>query len=163
MKLRLSLKWRKEAGQSFVELAVVLLLLVPLLLGTYDISRAMRAKNALINMSREGANQAQRGPRTSAAWQQIMSDLAHTAQPLQMETNGMMYLTEIKDKDGARTVRQEAWQRNPPGSCSNIDQSDPGTIPVAKNGSVCIFEVKYNYKSVLLPSYSPQLQATTAF
>lgn len=167
MKLLIPPRSRRSAGQSTVELALMLPLLSVLALGTYDVSRAIRAKNVLVDMSREGASQAQRGPRTSSEVQGIMSTLAATAPSLEMESKGMIYLTEIKVRNGVRTVSREAWQRNPSGPCSQINPNDSaglaGTVPVADGGSVCIFEVVYSYDSLLLPSYSPQLQATTAF
>jgi hypothetical protein len=167
MKLRSSLKWRKNSGQSTVELAMVLPVLTILALGTYDVSRAMKARNVLINLSREGANLALRGPRTPSYFQAVMTSLAATAGPLKMDEDGMMYVTEIKVKDGVRTISQEPWEKNPDGPCSQIDKSNPsglaGTVPVAENGSVCIFEVVYTYESLLLPSYTPQLHSTTIF
>lgn len=167
MKLRLSFPRHKDAGQSVVELALILPLLTLLVLGTYDVSRAIRTKNMLINLSREGANLALRAPRTATSFQQIMTSLALAAAPLEMDKDGMMYVTEIKVKDGVRTVSQEAWQKNPAGPCSQINSSVPGgvagSIPVADGTSVCIFEVVYSYESLLLPSYTPQLHSTTIF
>jgi Flp pilus assembly protein TadG len=168
MKLfRLSSQGRKEAGQSMVEVAMVLVPLTILALGTYDVSRALHAKNLLANMSREGANLALRGSRSVADLQAVMTSLAATAQPLEMDKKGMMYVYEVNVKDGVRTVNRVAWDKNPAGPCSKIDNNDPsslaGTVPVANGGSVCIFETVYSYKSVLLPSYTPQLHSTTVF
>lgn len=167
MELRSFLKWRKNAGQSVVELAMALPVLAILALGTYDVSRALKAKNVLINLSREGANLALRGPRTPSYFQAVMTSLAATAGPLKMEEDGMMYVTEIKVQNGVRTVSQERWEKNPDGPCSRIDANNPsglaGTVPVADGSSVCIFEVVYKYESLLLPAFAPQLHSTAVF
>jgi len=158
---------RKDSGQSLVELALVLPLLVLLTLGTYDVALAMRTKNTLINLSREGANLALRGSRTVADLQTVMTSLAATAHPLEMDKEGMMYVIQVKVKDGVRTINPIAWDKNPSGPCSKIDTNDPsslaGTVPVANGDSVCIFEVVYTYKSVLLPSYARELHSITVF
>ena len=165
--LRVSSRRGKDAGQSTVELALLLPLLVLLTLGTYDVSRAIRAKSMLTNMSREGANLALRAPRDTTSLQAIMAHLALTASPLEMEKAGMMYVTEIQVKDGVRRVSQTPWDKNPSGPCSEIDKNNPsslaGSIPVSEGGSVCIFEVVYTYESLLLPDYTPELHSTTAF
>lgn len=168
MKLRSSLKGRKEAGQSAVELAMVLPALVILALGTYDVSLAIRAKNQMVNVSREGANQTKRGPRTSAELQLVMTSLAATARPLQLERDGMMYVTEVSRRDGVRFVKRIPWDRNGADPCGDMVEKFPPsrlaeTIAVDNNTQVCIFEVIYNHKSMLLHSFAPQLHATTVF
>ena len=166
--LRLFSRMRKDSGQSVVELALLLPLLVLLTLGTYDVARAMRAKNMLINMSREGANLALRGPRTSHAFQEVMGTMAAAVGPLQLDKDGMMYVTEIKKKEGVRTVTRTPWDRNPAAPCGDVTAEFPPsplaeTVPVAEGTSVCIFEVVYKYDSLLLPDYAPQLHSTTVF
>ena len=49
-------KWlRREGGQSYLELALVLPFLVLLLLGTLDVGRAFNAQIVVMNAAREGA------------------------------------------------------------------------------------------------------------
>jgi Flp pilus assembly protein TadG len=49
-------KWlRREDGQSYLELALVLPFLVLLLLGTLDVGRAFNAQIVVMNAAREGA------------------------------------------------------------------------------------------------------------
>ena len=53
---------RGQRGQSLVEMALVLPLLMILLVGVVDVGRAMFAKIAITNASREGARYASRFP-----------------------------------------------------------------------------------------------------
>ncbi|HBG04367.1 MAG: hypothetical protein A2075_18140 [Geobacteraceae bacterium GWC2_58_44] len=167
MELRISTKMGRDAGQSVVELALMLPFLLVLALGVYDVSRAIRAKNAIVNMSREGANLALRTARSSISAQEIMNSLAATAQPLAMDQNGMMYVTEVNLTGGVRISNQEAWRGNQSGPCSQINQSNVAgvvaTVPVAEGTSVYVFEVIYTYQSLFLTSFTTQLHSTTAF
>ena len=93
MKLKLYSVFHCRRGQALVEMAIVLPLLVLLLLGVYDFSKAIQAKNIIANVSREGANMA---ARTSFAANDIMNTVGDTAQPLDLQHNGMMYITTIE-------------------------------------------------------------------
>ena len=55
-------KARRQRGQSLVEAALILPVLLLLLVGVVDLGRAMSAKIALTNASREGARYASRYP-----------------------------------------------------------------------------------------------------
>lgn len=168
MKLRLFTKLGKTTGQSLVEFAMVLPLLLVLFVGIVDFSFAIRAKNIIINMSREGANLALRS--TSIPNQDIMNALASTAGPLDMEKDGMMYVTEVKMLNGVRTVTQEAWKGNSSADGlgsgvneGNVDDS-LGTIQIDNGSSAFVFEVVYKYHSLFLPSYTPDaLNSITVF
>lgn len=89
-------------GQSVVELALILPVLLLLSFGVFEYSRSILTKNIITNMSREGANLA---ARTQADQQAIMTAIATTADPLDMGTNGMIFITEVMGKDdGSGTV-----------------------------------------------------------
>lgn len=89
-------------GQSVVELALLMPLLLVLILGMADLGRALLFNNILINMSREGANLASRTAQTPAF---IINTLNQTAAPLDMATQGMGILSRVKAIDaGAGTV-----------------------------------------------------------
>ncbi len=81
-----------QRGSSLVEFAVLLPLLLILVFGAIDLGRAIQFNNILVNMSREGANLA---ARTQISPQAIIDALNHTAAPIAMETDGMIYLTRI--------------------------------------------------------------------
>jgi hypothetical protein len=86
-----------HAGQSTVELALILPILLMLCFGCADFSRALLFNNILINMSREGANLA---ARTSQSPQFITDALNHTSAPLEMEAHGMTFFSRVKGMDG---------------------------------------------------------------
>jgi Flp pilus assembly protein TadG len=97
-----SKQWRTCYGQSLVEFAIVLPILLMLLLGVVDHARAILFNNILINMSREGANLAARSAQTS---QFIIAALNFSAIPLNMPQHGMVYITRVSwVDDGAGNV-----------------------------------------------------------
>lgn len=147
MKLRADAR-RNQAGQSVVELAFVLPLLILFILGVADLSRAIQAYNAIVNLSREGANLA---ARTTLDADTIMNTLAADA-PLALDKQGMMYLTEVEKVSGSTTIRSQLGWKGGSGLRSRIDgdtlaetlddiELQPGQI-------VLIFEVLYRYDSL---------------
>lgn len=92
----------RARGVAMVELALVLPVLILLVLGVVDFSRAIHFNNVLISLSREGANLA---ARTTESPQYIVKTLMDTAAPLQMNTDGMMYISKLVGRpDGRATV-----------------------------------------------------------
>ena len=89
-------------GNSVIELALILPILMLLVLGVIDYGRAIHFNNILINISREGANLASR---TAQDQQYIIPVLEKTAQPLNMEQDGMIYITQLTlQHDGSVVV-----------------------------------------------------------
>jgi len=174
MKCRPYTKLSQSRGQSVVELALVLPLLVVLMLGLVDLSRAIQAYNIIANMSREGANLALRTA-TSIDPQHIMDSLANTAQPLAMTNKGMMYLTKVKKVAGKIEPELEkiAWGNNQNGTVppsSYVDDTVPASIrDTMKDGDIVyVFEVFYQYDSLFKASldygaFSPQLHSISIF
>jgi Flp pilus assembly protein TadG len=157
-------------GQSAVELALVLPILVTLALGIFDLSRAVRANNILINVSREGANLAARTTRSSISAEDLMNSLAATAQPLVLADKGMLFITELRRNRAGKLeiVSQEGWSRNSGEigtrvTLANAQSKYLGDIPVAVGQSVYIFEAGYVYRPLLLPSVTPTLYSATVF
>jgi Flp pilus assembly protein TadG len=173
MKLRLLSLLRCNSGQGLLELAMVLPILVMVFMAIFDLSRAIRANNIIVNMSREGANLALRTSRDSMSSEDIMNSLAITAQPLSMSTHGMMCITEVKKVDGALTIpAQDAWSKNSSGSISRINGSvsnltqylgGSGGIQFSEGESRYVFEVGYTYTSLFVPSFTQQLHSVTVF
>jgi hypothetical protein len=172
MKCRPYTKLSQSRGQSVVELALVLPLLVVLMLGLVDLSRAIQAYNIIANMSREGANLALRTA-TSIDPQKIMNSLANTAQPLAMTSKGMMYVTKVQKIAGAIKAEQIPWGNNQNGA---VPPSKYGadTVPASirdtmNDGDVLyVFEVFYKYDSLFKASldygaFSPQLHSISIF
>ena len=95
--MKQSLKMLKQSdGQTMVELALILPVLLLLSFGVFEYSRSVLTKNIITNMSREGANLA---ARTQTDAQEIMTAIATTADPLDMGTNGMIFITEVMGVD----------------------------------------------------------------
>lgn len=83
---------RSESGNTLIELAIILPVLLLLALGIVDFGRAIQFNNILVSISREGGSLASR---TTEPPQNIIAALINTAQPLDMPSKGMMYITEI--------------------------------------------------------------------
>ena len=169
-----SRRFLRQRGQSVVELALVLPLLVLLMLALVDLSRAIQAYNIISNMSREGANLV---ARSSIDQEQVMDSLARTAQPLKMSEQGMMYVTEVRGKAGSNSVvtpiiiSQRGWR----GRSTPASKVDTGSVAAAIGGitlsdgdTVYIFEVFYQYTSLFsaggeYQALSPQLHSVSIF
>lgn len=157
---------RNQAGQSVVELALVLPLLILFILGVADLSRAIYDYNAIVNLSREGANLA---ARTTMDAPTIMNTLAAGALPLALEKNGMMYLTEVEQVSGIPAIRsQVGWK----GGSDLRSRVDGGTLADALGGitlqpgqKVLVFEVLYRYDSLFKSGdgFAPVLHSKTIF
>lgn len=176
MKPPWSLKLGQVKGQSVVELALVLPVLVVLLLGLVDLSRAIQAYNIIANMSREGANLAlQRSSHIDP--QDIMNSLANTAQPLAMNTRGMMYITEVKGVAGSGSsvvpvINSSIGWKNQSLPNSTVNAGSVAgilkDIELKDGDRIYIFEVFYKYDSLFNPSghygaFSPQLHSIAIF
>jgi hypothetical protein len=153
----------EEHGQSVVELALVLPVLIALVIGIFDYSCAIQANNIITNMSREGANLASR---TSIPLDVIMASLASTAQPLALQNKGAMYITKVTNDEGTLKVKLpvDSWGKAN-GLPSKVDGANlAGTlksITVQPGESVFISEVLYRYEFLLVPSYSIVLSSFT--
>ena len=107
---------RQVRGNALVEFAFVLPVMLALALGVVDYSRAIQFNNILVSLSREGANLASR---TNQTPQSIIRTLVTTAQPLQMDSDGIMYITKIVGRpDGTGQV--EAQYRSAGGKASLV-------------------------------------------
>ena len=176
MKPRIWFRLGQLKGQSVIELALILPVLVLLMLGLVDLSRAIQAYNIIANMSREGANLALRTS-SSIDPQDIMNSLANTAQPLAMSRKGMMYMTEVRGVVGAEAavvpvISSKIGWNNKSVPSSRVDENSVSRILKdihLKNGDrVYIFEVFYKYDSLFNPSghygaLSPQLHSIAIF
>lgn len=99
--------WRRAStGVAAIELALVLPFFLILIMGVVDCARAIQATMILINLSRETANLASRGslalPDSS---QTILTSVASTAPPLDMNGRGMLYITKIMGHAASGSVR----------------------------------------------------------
>lgn len=149
-----------KSGQAFLELALVLPLLVLLALGVFDFARAILAKNIITNVSREGASLASRSSLPKA---DIMNSLAYTAQPLDLNNRGMMYITKITGVRHGNNIEpiiveqtdQERWKGKtvPPSkvgmpSGAKTAANNLGSLTLNENDTIYVVEVFYNYQSI---------------
>lgn len=92
-------------GVATIELALVLPVLLILVLGVIDFSRAIQFNNVLVHLSREGANLS---ARTSETPDYILAALMDNAAPLDMNGAGMMYITKLVGRpDGSARVEAQ--------------------------------------------------------
>lgn len=86
----------RRRGVAAVELALLLPLLLLLLFGMIDAARALQANIIMVNIGREGANLVARGnsPIESGS-QDIMYALMASAPPLNVNQQGMIYITRV--------------------------------------------------------------------
>jgi len=168
--------FRSSAGQALVEAALIAPLLVLLVVGVYEFSRAIQANNIIANMSREMANLASR---TTTAPADVMSAVALTSQPLNMTGNGMMYITVVTDETNsngvslgkAKVTSQYSWGSNPQwaskigasGNTANLSMFPK--YPLSNGNTAYIAEVYYNYQFGLssILKYSPVMYSMSIF
>ncbi len=94
-----------QRGAAAIEMGFFVPVLLLILMGIIDFSRAIHFDNILIHVSREGANLA---ARTTRQPQDIISALSQTAQPLSISTSGMIYITRaIGQADGSARVTEQ--------------------------------------------------------
>ena len=93
-------------GNSLIEFALILPLLLMLALGVVDYGWAIQYENILTGMSREAANLS---ARTTALPDYIINAVASTAEPLTMSSGGMVYLTTLVGRaDGTGAVQSQS-------------------------------------------------------
>jgi len=147
-----------KRGIATLELALLLPFLVLMVLGTFDYSRAIHAKNIITNMSREGANLAARSGNVATKAQEYMNAIAYTAAPLNMQANGEIYITVVQGVGSTATVQTKyTWDGGGITPLSLIGAagspatglgqlSDPNGL--ASGETVYVVEVFYHYHSV---------------
>lgn len=87
---------RRQRGLAAVEFALLLPLLLILLFGMIDAARALQANIIITNLSREGANLVARGStQLDAGSQDIIYALMASAPPLNVNQQGMVYITRV--------------------------------------------------------------------
>ena len=164
MKLHIPKILSDKRGIATLELALLLPFLMLMLLGIFDYSRAIHAKNIITNMSREGANLAARSGidlRTTA--QEYMDAIAYTAQPLNMQANGKIYISVVQGVGSPGSVistvkTKYTWTGGGISPVSKIGaENSPATglgplsqtNGLASGETVYVVEVFYHYHSRL--------------
>lgn len=171
-------------GQSLIELAILLPLLLMLVFGVIDYARAIQFNNILVAMSREGANLSSR---TSALPQDIIRGLNVTADPLVMNTRGRIFITHIIGKkvvpacvdapptfcttypsvisqtravSGSASLTSKVWACgagwNGSGTCTFVPANASATIPMTLSDGEEVFAVETIYDYNVIVNYVMQ-------
>jgi hypothetical protein len=119
MKIMRHSRKSRSHGTSMIELALLLPVLLMLVFGVIDFGRALLFNNILVGMSREGANSAARSSATPAA---IITALGTTGLPLQMNPNGMIYITTLIGIDGTASAKVQSQYRYTSGNSALVSK-----------------------------------------
>jgi len=158
---------RRTRGISLVELALVLPVLLLLVLGVVDFSRAIQFNNILVNLTREGANLS---ARTTEQPQYILRALIDTATPLDMNADGIMYITKLVGRSdgranvdeqhrpatgGKRSLNSRVWTcSNWSGGVCNVPNNRPiVSLPTTLREGETVYAVEALYDYTLLTRY----------
>ena len=157
-----------DRGQALIEMALTLMLLVILMMGVYDYSRAIHAQSIITNMSREGANLIARANQNLSGdeatdFRNVLDLIGKTAQPLDMVNKGMMYIYKVERLNGTNRTTSLGWN----GSALSSKPSAAlglGGIALSEGQTVYGVEVYYRYTSVFLGNaYNPTLRSISIF
>ncbi len=97
---------KRQRGVAAVEAALLLPLLMLLLFGMIDAARALQASIIMTNIGREGANLVARGNGDlDASSQDIIYALMASAPPLDVNSQGMIYITRVMGVAGNGATR----------------------------------------------------------
>jgi Flp pilus assembly protein TadG len=161
-----------ERGQAIIEVAIAVPLLLVLLMGVFDYSRAIYAQSVITNMSREAANLISRANQNLSGneltdFQNVMNLVGQTAQPLNMPAQGMMYMYKVELVNNRNTItRQLAWNGSTlsPQPSMNASAAALGGITLTPGQVAYGVEVYYQYQSVFLGNlFKPTLVSRSIF
>jgi len=174
------LRQRQNRGAALIEFALTLPIMLTVLLGVIDLSRAIQFDNVLVHLTREGANLASRTTEPPA---NIIAVLSRTAQPLELDQDGMIYITrgvglangrarieeQFRSLQGQNALQSQlyncpAWQAD--GSCQlpAVRPTVQLAAPLVAGEAVSIVEARYDYQlfTRYLFNAGPDLYAVTA-
>ncbi len=79
-----------------MEMTLVVPILLIIMVGIFELTQVIQANNIIISISREGANLISRN--STQTPEQVMDTIASTSDPLQLGTDGMIYINLVVGK-----------------------------------------------------------------
>jgi Flp pilus assembly protein TadG len=132
-----------------LEFALVLSVLITLVFGLIDFSRAISIKQVLTNLSREGSNLASRGTSLTNALKAVIAG----ATPLNINTSGRVYISAVTNVGGAFVVTDQVTQGGISASSKVGQVGGVATLPTTATAfpqptqTVYVTEVFYLYSA----------------
>jgi hypothetical protein len=129
----------RQRGLAAVELALLLPILCLLLFGVIDFFRALQANIIMTNIGREGANLVSRGSTgVETGSQDIIYAVMATAPPLNVNQQGMIYITRVMGVAGSGGVAsvvtdQYRWDD----TVRKLGVNKSGYVPVSRVYNGC--------------------------
>ncbi|MCV6611616.1 MAG: pilus assembly protein [Amphritea sp.] len=139
---------RQHRGIATIEVVIVLPVLLLLFFGIFELTRAFQVQNIATAVTREGANLASRAFATDE--QAIMDVLAQSANPLDFDQRGALYISVVvgEQSQDPFVQAQHRWSQNglPQnsslwGSCpswQNDECNIPSTLPRLSNFPIAL-------------------------
>lgn len=138
-----------DGGQAIVEFAISATILLLLLFGLIDISRAIYYKQMMTSLSAQGSSMASRGTSLSGT----ASALLNTSNQLHLATRGQVIVSSVSNNNGQVTLTGQVSQGGA-GSMSLVGHVLGGkaSLPAAampqNNQTVYVTEVFYKYDTI---------------
>lgn len=160
-----------QAGLASVEMAIITPVLLIIMMGIFEVTQVIQANNIIISLSREGANIIARN--SSQTPEEVMDIVASTSNPLDMGTDGAMYISQVVGRgddssgnpqapylneqyrwqDGGYTTLDSTWGACTSwtdGECNISTTPDLNNFPLTLDDgeTVYVVEVIYRYSPV---------------